>query len=49
MMENPKDAPPKSALQLDRAALMPQRVTVRITRDVAFNFDKLTQITKTVN
>lgn len=38
----------KAALQLDRAALMPQRITVRVTRDVAFNFDKMTQITKNV-
>ena len=38
----------KAALQLDRALLQPQRVTVRITHDVAFNFDKMTQITKTV-
>lgn len=38
----------KAALQLDRASLQPQRITVRVTRDVAFNFDKMTQVTKTV-
>lgn len=39
----------KLTVSADRlAALQPQRVTVHITREMAFNFEKMTQITKSV-
>lgn len=45
-MNEPTNA---AALQLDRQHLIaPQRVTVHVPREVAYNFDKMTQLTKSV-